>query len=156
MLVSSRIYMVHSSIRTVRTSTFTVTSCAMYFDETKNSLKRVSQRPAGCGERKRKNKIKQKEFNGQRVALRAKWSSHSNACGCLRHTFFFYGLRRWNMKTDMTLFICQNCQHITIKNARIYYVYLNKNECVRFKNRKLKYSTIRFLFECQWHFKNAW
>ena len=29
-----------------------------------------------------------KVFKGQRVALRAKWSSHSNACGCLRHTFF--------------------------------------------------------------------
>ena len=28
-------------------------------------------------------------FKGQRVALRAKWSSHSNACGCLRHTFLF-------------------------------------------------------------------
>ena len=35
-----------------------------------------------------KKKMK-KKCKGQRVALRAKWSSHSNACGCLRHTFFF-------------------------------------------------------------------
>ena len=30
--------------------------------------------------------------NGQRIALRANWRAHSNARGCLRHTFS-HGLR---------------------------------------------------------------
>ena len=43
-----------------------------------------------------KKKEKKEFFKGQRVALRAKWSSHSNACGCLRPPFFLWTPRTIN------------------------------------------------------------
>ena len=76
----------HSSIRTVRKVYIYGDELCDVFWLNKNSLKRASQR-AAAREREKEQIKKEEEFNGQRVALRTKWSSH-----VWDIPFIFYGL----------------------------------------------------------------